>query len=440
MYMHHRRILCIDLGSSYTKVALRTDWDGRSNLVRDLPLASKDTTFCIPSVVVHDQRDGHDRWAFGVEAADQSSGEGVTVYRNWKARIFSDEPETQNGRDGAEPTGATDRSTYQEVGVRFFRGLKETLAQTPLGRDVDGNAVRVCIPKLEIAGGAERITEIMREAGWKVAARGATVYEPESNALGVLTRGHNATHLPRSPDFQPRLGRSLMLGHMLEDGGLLSAYSRISGSYGILVVDVGAFTTDFGYACFDTSFAKRDWKRPVVIQHSCELGVRELDFAVFQRLTPESQQAVRRLSSNQWDTLKAKLYAGGSAMVRHPELGRLVVGEGKEGNAIAQTIEEFAKRVIGARDAFCREHAVGPINAETLTGGGAMIPALRRIVVKAAPKGRLLYDLVDPSEPRRTLQQRDDTVDERAIDLRARENLELVRGGSALGGCSVFFE
>jgi hypothetical protein len=310
-----------------------------------------------------------------------------------------------------------------------------------MGAQVASSSVRVCIPKLKIVGGAEnRITEIMREAGWKAAGGSATVFEPESNAVGVLTRGRNATHFPPSGDFQPRKGRSLMLSRMLEDGGLLAAYGRVSGEYGVLVVDVGAFTTDFGYACFDTSFARDDWQRPDVVQHSCELGVRELDHAVFQRLSPESQQAVRRLSTSQWDTHKTTLYSGKPIMLRHPELGRIVVGEGDEGKAIAAAILAFAKRVIRARDEFCRDLVKGPVHSETLTGGGAMISALRGAVLKPGRRGRVLHDLFDPSEPRRALRQWNGTVNERAVELRARENLELVRGGSALGGCSVFFE
>jgi hypothetical protein len=51
-----------------------------------------------------------------------------------------------------------------------------------------------------------------------------------------------------------------------------------------------------------------------------------------------------------------------------------------------------------------------------------------------------MSDLLDPEEPRRTLLHRDGRVSDEALLARASRNLELVRGGSAIGGSSVFFE
>jgi hypothetical protein len=71
-----------------------------------------------------------------------------------------------------------------------------------------------------------------------------------------------------------------------------------------------------------------------------------------------------------------------------------------------------------------------------------MIPPIREALARAlsAEEGIQVSDLLDPEEPRRTLAARDRHVDEEAVRERAGRNLELVRGGSAIGGSSVFFE
>ncbi|HEU4457449.1 MAG TPA: hypothetical protein VFR81_30545, partial [Longimicrobium sp.] len=94
------------------------------------------------------------------------------------------------------------------------------------------------------------------------------------------------------------------------------------------------------------------------------------------------------------------------------------------------------------RDRFGEEFVRGPINALTLTGGGAMIPPIREALTRAlsGEGGIQVSDLLDPEEPRRTLLHRDGRVSEEGLLERAGRNLELVRGGSAIGGSSVFFE
>ena len=75
-----------------------------------------------------------------------------------------------------------------------------------------------------------------------------------------------------------------------------------------------------------------------------------------------------------------------------------------------------------------------------------MIPLVRQALVRTltARPGSRVYDLLDEEEPRRSLPQkygpRGFYADEREVEARLRENRDLVRGASALGGCSVYFE
>ncbi|HST61321.1 MAG TPA: hypothetical protein VLK84_21635 [Longimicrobium sp.] len=441
--MKNRRLVSIDLGSAYTKVAIRRDWNGEADLLRDLPLASEEVDFCVPSVVARVEGKGGTRWMIGAAAGAQAPGEGIRIYRYWKARLFATGPQARVSRDqmGQAPD-ADGGDDYEQVAIQFFRGLRESLEHSPYGGDVAGSAVRVCVPKIDAGDMDGRVALILDAAGWRPAHGRVTVYEPESNACGMFTRGRNATWYPPAAPFTPRAGRSLHLVKMLEPEGLLQALRRMAGSFGVLVIDIGGFTTDFGYVEFDTSFSSDDWHRPTIIQQSYELGIRELDQAIYDSLDEDAQRAIRRLSPSEWDALKVDLY-GGRPVTLGGDGGRpRTIGGGDDGGRTGEALRTFAERVIAVRDTFLRDHVRGPINAQTLTGGGSMIAPLHRAVVQALatdPDARV-YDLLDEDEPRQTLGQRGGRVDDAAVEARARRNQELVRGGSAIGGSSVFFE
>ncbi len=441
--MKNRRLVSIDLGSAYTKVAIRRDWNGEADLLRDLPLASEEVDFCVPSVVARVERRGGTRWMIGAAAAAQPPGAGIRIFRYWKARLFATGPQAQVSRDemGQAPQG-DESDDYEQVAIQFFRGLRVSLEHSPYGDDVAGSAVRVCVPRIDAGDMDGRVRHILDAAGWRPAHGRVTVYEPESNACGMFTRGRNATWYPPAAPFTPRAGRSLHLVKMLEPEGLLQALRRMAGSFGVLVIDIGGFTTDFGYVEFDTSFSSDDWHRPTIIQQSYELGIRELDQAIYDSLDPDAQRAIRRLSPSEWDALKVDLY-GGRPVTLGGNGGRpRTIGGGDDGGRTGEALRTFAERVIAVRDTFLRDHVRGPINAQTLTGGGSMIAPLHRAVVQALatdPDARV-YDLLDEHEPRQTLAQRGGRVDDAAVEARARRNQELVRGGSAIGGSSVFFE
>jgi hypothetical protein len=440
----NRRLISIDLGSAYTKVAVRRDWNGESDLLRNLPLASDEADFCVPSVVARVERRGGTRWMIGAAAGAQTPGAGIRIFRYWKARLFATGPQSRVSRDemGQAPDASPDSDDYEQVAVQFFRGLRNSLEHSPYGVDVAASAVRVCVPRIDVADMDGRVGSILDAAGWRPAHGRVTVYEPESNACGMFTRGRNATWYPPAAPFTPRAGRSLHLMKMLEPEGLLQALRRMSGSFGVLVIDIGGFTTDFGYVEFDTSFSSNDWHRPKIIQQSYELGIRELDQAIYDSLNEDAQREIRRLSPSQWDALKVDLYRGAPVTLGDVRGERLTIGGGEDAERTAEALRRFAERVIAVRDTFIRDHVGGSVDAQTLTGGGSMIAPLHRAVVQAlaTDEHARMYDLLDEDEPTTTLTLRGGRVSEQAVEARARRNQELVRGGSAIGGSSVFFE
>ena len=80
--MKNRTLLSIDLGSAYTKLAIRRDWHDESQLLRDLPLATPEVDFCVPSVVTRVEGSGGREWLTGAKAAarpPRSKDEPVTT-------------------------------------------------------------------------------------------------------------------------------------------------------------------------------------------------------------------------------------------------------------------------------------------------------------------------------------------------------------------------
>jgi len=441
--MRNSQVLSIDFGSAYTKLAVRMGWDDEAVLIRDTPVASRDSAFCIPSVVACVERSGKEEWLIGAAAANQLPGKGIRVYRNWKAGLFSEKTLSQDGGGGLALGSDCSGEECVQIGVRFFRALRKSLSQMPFDEEVTGLPVRVCIPRLgEGNSGEQRITVILKEAGWQVGSPRPAVYEPESNALGVLSRGRNATWIPLPMDFMPWRGRSVHLRDMLEPSGLNTAFRQMRDCYGVLVVDIGAFTTDFGYVRFDSSFRTDDWNRPTIIQRSYELGINELDRSVLQELRPEAREAIRTSSAGDWDSHKITLYKGDDVAFRNPRGGVLVIGQGDEGKAIKKALRQFADRVDQARMDFYEKARPDAIDAVHFTGGGAMIDLVRQVLTKRVEQEGVsrVYDLLDEEEARRTIRSRKGHADAGAIEARARQNQELVRGGSAIGGCSVFFE
>ena len=139
--MKNRLVVCVDFGSSYTKVAIRIGWDGFTVLADNWPMASEELTFCIPSVVAKARRGSESEWLVGVDAANQPPGDGVTIYRNWKATLFDERTSDANG--AATQSSATQSLITQssatpafgapafepEVGVAFFSALRRALRE-----------------------------------------------------------------------------------------------------------------------------------------------------------------------------------------------------------------------------------------------------------------------------------------------------------------------
>lgn len=429
--MRNHEILSIDLGSAYTKVAIRTGWGASSALLNDRHQPHGEIQFCIPTVVACLERNGAERWLAGVAAAAVQRGPEVLVMENWKAGLFGF-PSSLSG------------DQCRLAAVKFFELLRESLDLSGYWEGVEGLPVRVCVPALgDRQSVQDTVAGVLSDSGWNAASGRLTVFEPESNTLGVLTRGINATVVPPSLDFQRPLGRTPYLQDMLEPG-LRRAFERWEKGepYGVLVADVGAFTTDFGYALFDTSLWDDSWKAPRIEQASFPTGVRDLDASIRKQLDTKARAAIDNVSSADWETRKAVLYSGQQVAFRDPRGGVVYVGTASERPLVNREIQNFAKSILELQREFRSSRGLNRINAAIMTGGGMMIDGVREAIANALGSEATvrLHDLMDPEEPLRSLSSGNRTPQPAEIEGRLHLNHQLVRGGSAIGGCSVFFE
>lgn len=123
----------------------------------------------------------------------------------------------------------------------------------------------------------------------------------------------------------------------------------------------------------------------------------------------------------------------------------LIIGSGEPLEKVSRAIDDFAGQIVKACTNFCSRHKAMP-QQMILTGGGAFIRQLRESVTSRV-QSQLetpVYDLLDEDEPLRVLLEKRTPEgwrhDQSEVDARRRENIRLVRGGSAIGGCSVFVD
>jgi hypothetical protein len=209
--MNSSSLLCIDLGSSYTKVGMRSGWNERSKLLQDETVQA-DWNFCMPSAVASVYKNGRVTWLTGDEAFSQRPGEGIHVYQNWKKDVFPlDRPKAD--------------AEHLIVAYQYFCGMRERLPKVGTPKALLQAPCRLSIPKLNLseAQGAE-LVKIAELAGFQMATDRPFVFEPEANACGVFTRARNAAWQPEgTPTLCPNY---LQMFDPDEKEGIYRSYTR----------------------------------------------------------------------------------------------------------------------------------------------------------------------------------------------------------------------
>jgi hypothetical protein len=465
------RAFCIDFGSAYTKVALRRDPTADSEL-----LTWPNVDFCVPSTVVVDRRGMKPRLTFGDEAADQRAGGGIDVFRNWKRSVFltptgarvtqspletlleSDELLQLATKFGvahgqiahlqqlvgaarslvAGPGGRviSAESQQQTVAValaaHFFHWLRqrvlEACAKLPTtGLKFEEIPVRVAVPAFAAGSdpvhpGCKLITEALGRAGWPLHPDQPVVAEPYSNAIGILTRGTNVIS---------RSGR-IHLGDMFGKGPLITVLKDPAHypNYRALVIDIGAFTTDFAALSIapdpDTSSDPNAGFQ--IAQRSLPLGTSDLDERVRQSLPQEKAEWLEKAKWQEIATFQRNTYTEGKG---YRVAGVGVIGGDADRGAVQECLVEFCKRLAEEARRFCESLEPAAMQELILTGGGSNIPTVRDALQTASRVGGKEFAKTHAPDVKRA---------KPGAPLVDKLDEQFTRGGSALGGASIYFE
>jgi hypothetical protein len=242
--------------------------------------------------------------------------------------------------------------------------------------------------------------------------------------------------MPKGMDFMRLPDRSMHLPQMVKSRQMLTSLKNMKGCYTVLVMDIGAYTTDFGLVRFDTTFNTDLLNRPQIIQASYPAGIGDLDAAVFNELSKEKQVAIRGLSTSDWEKRKPALYRGEEVALPDPRGGIVKIGRGRDAAILKEKITSFSERIWELRNKFLGRVSAGQIHCHALTGGGSLIPGITDRITSliAAEVGKLQPDLLG------ALENLDLTSADPHSEAYRVKSRELMRGGSAVGGASVFFE
>jgi hypothetical protein len=472
------RVFCIDLGSAFTKVALRSDPTADGQLIS--PSANRSAVgFCVPTVVCAERRPDHRvHLEFGSIAADRASAANLKVYKDWKKAVFLrpstggahnspleamlasesladlamrfDVPPRQitylrqmavaaremiAGPGQAISTESREHKDAAIVAVHFFQWLRqqvllacERLPGTAL--KYEAIPARIAVPAfahgrgIEAHPGCQVLLDALKKAGWPLHIEQPLVTEPYANAVGVLTKAKNCLL---------RAGK-INIGGMFAQGPLITVLRDAvhHPSYGAMVIDVGAFTTDFARIELDSEgkvITDPDTAFECS-QHSVPVGVSSLDTLVADVLPTEKAAWFRTAPGYEQDAFRRNVYSENKPFAINLPDRQERIGAGEEGAAIRDAIQAFGRQLGGAVAEFCEGRAPAAMQELILSGGGSSIPAVRDALQQAAASGGNSY--VRTHAPALKKVAGGPPV--------SRLDAPMARGGSALGGASLYFE
>ena len=473
------RVFCIDFGSAYTKVALRRDPGADSELLKRRGANTNEPEFCFHSTVAVDRRGPKAIPEFGEKAADLSPGGGVDVYRNWKKSLFL--PETSSAKSNQSPLEALIQSaelrelaikygvaTSQLTNLQHLVGAAKNLIAGPTGKvysaeiqqqtiaaalaphffiwlrqqvldacsrlpttglKYDSIPVRITVPAFDQIKTAESqpgwkvLIDALGKAGWPLHPDNPVTAEPYANAIGILTKASNS--------FQRGQVR---IGDMFGRGPFITVLKDATHHplYRALVIDIGAFTTDFALLTLkpnDDNSSDPD-SNISVIQKSIPLGVSDLDARMTDALPKEKGEWLRKTNPLNWEDFRPAVYTEGKG-IRVPELG--IIGGPADAELVRSCLAELANRIADETTKFLE--SMGPVPSGSLeelilTGGGSYIPTIREAVQIASLTGNHSYAKTHaPALKKVTGGPPIDKLD-----------TSFARGGTALGGSSIYFE
>jgi hypothetical protein len=325
---------------------------------------------------------------------------------------------------------------HRVIALGFFRWLREfvdPVCVKRIGRLASEIPVRISLPSFGNMTKAELLLRtILGDAGWRLDETAPVLPEPLSNALGTFTEGVNATRQKGAhPDYGAMFCNTGMLRRMREailGGGVKVAWA--------LIVDVGGYTTDFAMVGIDLQDidARLEGKiagKKRLAHHSKPLGVSELDRRLLAVLPDSKRVALEEVLADQqrFEAFHRACYGKNHTYV----LKRTKIGAtASEKALVADVVKKFAEDAADDAETFLEVNQYRMIDDLILTGGGTLIPKVRDALCARlsgyAPRGLKVHTHFADGETIPGARQPHKLP------------LELVRGATAVGGASVYFD
>jgi len=415
-------LLSIDLGNAYTKIAIRRELGEDARLAQDASLGlDGGLGISIPTVAAHAVRQGRDRWWFGTDVARlPDDNPNLQVFRNWKPHLLAGPNDLHRG-----------------LAVGYLRWLREDFLPPVLERldlSFDELGTRLAVPALSLDEGTQHsLLGILMEAGFEPAQIAPLVVEPVTNAIGVFSRGRNIVW-QAEPSAAPRP----QIGKMFEDSTFLDAVRARTleksdrADHWTLLVDLGAFTVDCAMIGFDveeldTPLDGELAGRARLSSKSWPTGVGELDNRLVAHLPEDKARGLDRVlahpDARRLEAVHQNLYG-----LRQPYVlpSGVVLGEARDTDLIETVLWSFAAEIANHVEEFLADGGYDRVDTLILTGGGLFVrPVSDRLCARMAQFGIQGVYLPGPSTH---------------LPLGGTLSPELVRGGTALGGGSIYFD
>ena len=436
-------ILSIDFGNSYCKVGLREGTKSQADLLSDDSFRDEGN-FCIPTIIGQRISDGMFR--FGTDALRENEDD-MRVYRNWKPMFF-EESEVAS-QDSLRASLSRDGHDVDELALGFFTWLRKQIeAVCRVEWEIENFSelpVRVTLPAFgNVAQATERLGDLLEESGWNLSPVQSAVGEPVANTVGAFSNGRNFVWKPDKnvagemlvvpgTDLSPHFGK------MFKDSPFLQAYRAYAMGFDeegpihwVLVADLGGYTLDFAMLGFDRedlsqAFTPGATKGDLRLfeRKSYSLGVMDLDQMVYDALPPDEREAMEQINrendQSRLETFHRLFYKDYKPFrVRRTSIGATAI------EPVHAAVDQFVAKIIENLDRFLDTHQYPGADQLVLTGGGSNIDKVREAMIKR----------LEPQHTHGARFSNRENPPENYHELPAK----LVRGATAIGGTSVYFE
>lgn len=352
--------LSIDLGAAYTKIAHRKSClpGRRSPGNQRAELYMSESGPLIPSIAIQTHRQDQP-WVFGWDAASITPGPKMKVYQNWKSNLFAAENSDQTAAAAI-------------VACEFFRWLKGIV--TDAGIDLDKAETRIAMPALpEFEKKALLIAQCMEMADWP-SSKILRATEPHTNALGIYSEGRNVINRAADGTLLPDYGRMFRAENpLIQAARDFALNDRGTNIVKIIIVDIGAFTSDIAALKYDIATPLDDLGVGLrkIEESSVPLGIiNDLDSGLFNQLGNSNGVDWNTLTFNSMEDCKRAVYAGRIYTIPTQAGGTVDFGTPADQAVVSQYIQEFVRKLWA-----WIEEQIGRDKPQFayLTGGGSLI-------------------------------------------------------------------